>query len=244
MTIMAPVPTGQPDLLTALTVTSAHQPASALPVATIDADITAAPRDQHIHDVPLPQMLHPLQPVTAHRRPDGEPVATVPTDAFNDEPLWMPIIEARQGWVLVLLPCRPDGAAGWIHLSDRVVVAIHHVHIEVDTRARTVTLVNNGERRTWPAGVGKPSSPTPRGRTFVLGTVECGPGLVQHAIALAAHAPTHLSYRTGLHEIGMHTWPTAGMFGRAGGDGSVLIPAEAMATIEATAQTGTPVLIR
>jgi hypothetical protein len=241
---MTAVPTARSDRRTTLTAKQAGESPSDLPVVTIYGTVTAAPRDQYIHDVPLPQRLHPLRAVTAHRSPGGDPVATVPSHVFNNEPLWMPIIEARHGWALVLLPCRPDGTAGWIHLTDSVVVAIHHVHIEVDTRAHTVTLVNNGDRRTWPAGVGKPSSPTPRGRTFVLGTVECGPGLVQRGIALAAHAPTHLAYRAGLSEIGMHTWPTAKMFGRAGGDGSVCIPAEAMTVIEATAPAGTPVLIR
>lgn len=218
-----------------------------LPVASTETIIGRVPRDQDIHKTPGPQRLHPREPVRVHRDPDGEPMAIAPPDVLDGLPLWMPVIKAAMGWALVLLPCRPDGAVGWIRLDQQVVVAINHVHIEVDVRACTVTVVENGDRQSWPAGVGKPSSPTPRGRTFVLGMIECSaPGLVDEVLTLAAHAltPTHLTYRAGISEIGMHTWPVKEGFGRPGGDGSVLVPAEAMAVISARATAGTPVLIR
>ncbi|WP_436501819.1 L,D-transpeptidase [Actinokineospora sp. HUAS TT18] len=155
---------------------------------------------------------------------------------------WVPIIDARPGWAMVLLPCLPDGSAGWIQLDDRVVVAAQPTHIEIDTRRRTIALVHEKERRVWPAGVGRPASPTPRGRTFVLGSIDIADGLVDRAILLAAHMPTHLLHSAGLPAVGIHTWPGA-VFGLPGSDGSVLVPELALTDLQDSAPPGTAVLI-
>ncbi|WP_172803285.1 L,D-transpeptidase [Alloactinosynnema sp. L-07] len=169
-------------------------------------------------------------------------MADLPTYAYGLLRTWVPIIDARPGWALVLLPCLPDGSVGWVRLDDRVVIVAQPTHIEIHTRRRTVALVNGPERRVWPAGVGRPASPTPRGRTFVLGSVDIADGLVDRAILLAAHMPTHLLHGTGLPAVGIHAWPGT-VFGLAGSDGCVLVPDLALTDLEDAAPPGTTVLI-
>lgn len=188
--------------------------------------------------------VHPLEPVPIYRSPEPSAVsiAELPTHVLDGVPTWVPTVGACPGWIQILLPCQPDGAVGWIELDERIVVVPLHSHIEVDTRLRTVALISDGKRQVWPAGVGKPCTPTPRGRTFVLGPLSLRDGLVDRAVVLAAHVRTHLLYTAGLGAVGVHTWP-GDIFGLAGSDGSVLVPAEGLAELERTAPAGTPVLI-
>ncbi|SER20100.1 L,D-transpeptidase [Actinokineospora terrae] len=214
-----------------------------LPAASWAAALPGAPRDPEPHALPHPARLTPLVPVPVHRVPEGDPFAELPVEVLAGLPTWLPVVGACPGWARVLLPTHPDGAVGWVALDERVVVVPHHNHLVVDTRARAVTLHCGPNRVTWPAGVGTPAHPTPRGRTVVLGAIEIPRGLVNLALVLAAHHPTHLAHGAGIAAVGVHTWPTTG-FGLAGSDGSVLVPPEAMPVLIECAPAGTAVLVR
>lgn len=216
-----------------------------LPCASWAATVPAAPRDVDLHAPARGARLRPRVAVPLYAVPDDQaaPFAELPTETAAGLPTWLPIIDRRPGWALVLLPCHRDGAVGWLRLDARIEHVRHRCHIEVDTRERTVTLVRVGDRRTWPAGVGRPNAQTPRGRTFVLGTVTPSRGLVDRALALAAHAPTHLAHSAGLAAVGIHTWPGAEDI-RPDTGGSVIVPPSAMTVLFACALPGTAVLIR
>lgn len=216
-----------------------------LPCASWAATVAAAPRDLDLHGLARHSRLRPRVPVPLYSVPDDQavPFAELPTESVPGLPMWLPIIDRRPGWALVLLPCRRDGAVGWMRLDARVEHVSHRCHIEVDTRERTVTLVRVGDRRTWPAGVGRANAQTPRGRTFVLGVVTPSRGLVDLALALAAHAPTHLAHSAGLAAVDIHTWPRAEDI-RPATAGSVIVPPSAMTALTTCALPGTAVLIR
>jgi lipoprotein-anchoring transpeptidase ErfK/SrfK len=66
-------------------------------------------------------------------------------------------------WVRVLLAKRPNGSSGWIP-RDRVALSHTPYWIEVAKRARRVTLYSGGRLvRSFRAGVGAASTPTPVG---------------------------------------------------------------------------------
>lgn len=216
-----------------------------LPCASWTATVAAAPRDLDLHGPARHARLRPRVPVPLYAVPDvvAAPFAELPTDAAPGLPTWLPVVGGRPGWALVLLPCRPDGAVGWVQLDRRVEQEQHRCHIEIDTHERTVTLISARDRRTWPAGVGKSSTPTPRGRTFVLGQVAPARGLVDRALVLAAHAPTHLAHGAGMAAVGVHTWPGAEDI-RPATDGCVIVPPDVMTVLTTCALPGTAVLIR
>ncbi|CRK57011.1 ErfK/YbiS/YcfS/YnhG [Alloactinosynnema sp. L-07] len=215
-----------------------------LPIADHCARVDRLGRDQDPHGQPLLVRLRPLVPVPIRPVPDPRvaPVAVLPVWAAPGLPLWVPVVDRCPGWVLVLLPCRPDGVVGWVRTDDRVEQVHHHTLLVVDTRTRLVTLQRLGDRRTWVAGVGKPGRPTPCGRTFILGPVEPARGVVDLALVLAAHAPTHLRHGAGLDAVGVHAWPGVEHHPPAT-DGSVIVPAAAMTVLTSAAPPGTPVLI-
>jgi cysteine desulfurase/selenocysteine lyase len=78
--------------------------------------------------------------------------------------------------------------------------------------------------------------------SFVLGDVHPHSGIVDHAVLLAAHTPTHLAHGAGIGAVGLHTWPSAGR-GDAGTDGSLVVPPAAMPVLTEVARPGTAVLI-
>ncbi|MGW4528867.1 L,D-transpeptidase [Amycolatopsis sp. NPDC004378] len=214
-----------------------------LPVAAWSATMQSAPRDQALRARPLPIRLRPRTPVPVYPVPGGAPFALLPVQIHPGLPTWLPVVDERHGWVQVLLPTRPDGAVGWLKRDDRVELAEHPTHIEIDTSARSVTLHHGRNLLTWPAGVGRATTPTPHGRTFVLGEIHPARGLVDRALLLASHMRTHLAWGAGIAAVGLHTWPGATR-GLPATDGSVVLPPEAIPVLAVCAAPGTPVLIR
>ncbi|SDD56636.1 L,D-transpeptidase [Actinokineospora iranica] len=229
-----------------------------LPVADWSACLPALPPDDHAHEPATGARLGVLAPVPLHAAPGTPPVAELPAVISPEVRTWLPVIGGQPGWVHVLVPCAPDGRTGWVELGPDVLVVAHLVHLVVDIGERTVTLHHGrsaqswhcefGERWPfratvgWPCGVGNATHPTPRGRTFVLGDVHPRTGVVDHALLLAAHMPTHLGHGAGVEAVGVHTWPSAS-WGSAGTDGSLVVPPEAMPVLTEVARPGTAVLI-
>jgi L,D-transpeptidase catalytic domain len=74
---------------------------------------------------------------------------------------------AGREWVKVLLPERPNGAAGWIR-RDHVVLGHTPYWVHVRIAARVVTVFRRGVRvRQFRAVVGAPGTPTPLGLAAV-----------------------------------------------------------------------------
>ena len=92
---------------------------------------------------------------------------------WNGGPVSLLVLDARQDrrarvWLRVLLPRRPSRTTGWI-AADRAVVRRTSWRVVVDVDRRTVSLLRDGRvTRSWPAVVGAPSTPTPRG-LFAIG---------------------------------------------------------------------------
>jgi lipoprotein-anchoring transpeptidase ErfK/SrfK len=66
-------------------------------------------------------------------------------------------------WLHVLLPVRPNGSTAWIP-KDRTSIGTTHWRIVVSVGQRTVRAYENGKlKRSFPAVVGAPGTPTPLG---------------------------------------------------------------------------------
>lgn len=214
-----------------------------IPVLSWSCRLPAAPRcpRQLAHRA----RVHPIVAVPVHTAPEAQSpvVAILPPEVIGEMPTWVPMVAASPGWALVLLPCRPDGVAGWIALDERVVVP-QTTSVAIDTAAATLTVSDRAGDASWTVGVGRPATPTPTGWTFVLGEVWPATGPVRRALLLSAHRPTHLLHSIGVDAVGMHTHTSSSPdIDPPATDGSILMPSDAMGTLLALAPPGTAVHI-
>ncbi|MEQ0560752.1 L,D-transpeptidase [Amycolatopsis sp. NEAU-NG30] len=217
-----------------------------LPRADTFSTVTAAPRDPEPGAIPGGRLVHPAAVVPIYASPGGPAIAALPpTELVSDT--WLPVIADRPGWAEVLLPVRPNGSAGWIYLDPAVTTTAHSpFRIEVDRGAFTLTLLRDGHQfGRWTVGVGKPGSPTPATRTFILASIrDTHPTFSPVVLATGAHSDTYTTYGGGPGTVGVHGWPTADVFGRPSSDGCIRIPPDALQVISTQVPIGSPVLIR
>jgi lipoprotein-anchoring transpeptidase ErfK/SrfK len=221
------------------------QQLSALPAATTFGDVAAAPKDPGPGQVPGGRLVHPSTTVALYASPGGPAVAALPpTQLVSDT--WLPVVAEQPGWAEVLLPSRPNDTAAWIYLDDRVTTARSPYRIEVDRAHFQLTLVKGGkEVGRWTVGIGKPNSPTPATRTFILASIkDTHPTFSPIVLPTGAHSDTYESYGGGPGTVGLHTWPSADVYGHPSSDGCIRIPPDALQAISSEVPIGSPVLIR
>jgi lipoprotein-anchoring transpeptidase ErfK/SrfK len=117
-------------------------------------------------------------------------------------------------WFEVRLPGRPNGRTGWV--SERALGALHitHLHAVVDEQRLRLTLYRRGRQVfSAPIGVGKPSTPTPRGNFWIREKfrVRADPFYGEYAFGTA-------DYST------LSEWPHGGVVGIHGTSEPSLIP--------------------
>lgn len=154
------------------------QELAGLPKAVIGAAMKAAPVDPAPSVTPGSTVLHPTQDVPVYSEPGGCAFAVLPARQVV-APTWVPVVERRPGWVLVLLPTRPQPASaapvGWIHLHPAVELAESDRRVEVDvTTGRVSVLAVLGGTTTYgplgatrPAGTVSQAVPATGTRSFV-----------------------------------------------------------------------------
>jgi lipoprotein-anchoring transpeptidase ErfK/SrfK len=173
---------------------------------------------------------------------NGGPVSLLVLDAARD----------RTGrlWLRVLLPRRPNGTTGWI-AAERAVVTRTRWRVVVDVDRRTVSLLHDGRvRGSWPAVVGAPSTPTPRG-LFAVGERIRQPdanGFIgSWAVHLTAYSEVLDNYGGGPGTIGIHGRGGASLWdplGSAASHGCIRIDNDPVSLLARRALEGTPVRIR
>ncbi|MGI5214501.1 L,D-transpeptidase family protein [Plantactinospora sp. CA-290183] len=224
----------------------AAPPPSTLPVV----DYGPAPRGFPADPAPMSALrlgegLRPIRRVAAYDAPGGRPRAFLAPTISGVE-LTMPIVERRSGWAAVLLPSAnrtvawvPPGPWTTVVLRDLVVVVrrTHRLHWYRDDR-----LV-----RSWPVSLGLPVSPTPLGRTFILGTSRL-PGRVYadtEVFALGSVPDDPGSVPSGLRgaHIGLHTWYHDGELGRNTTNGCIRLTRSGQERLLAELRPGTEVLV-
>jgi lipoprotein-anchoring transpeptidase ErfK/SrfK len=164
----------------------------------------------------------------------------------------LPVVRHRVGddgreWLLVRLPGRPNGAAGWVRaaagtLSDtpwRIVVF----------RAARRAEVLDGEtvRAGFRVVVGKPATPTPLGTFFVVEELHLGRHAQQGPWALATSAYSNVlqEFAGGPGQIALHgRVGLAAPLGTAASHGCVRFANGAITWIAEHVPAGTPVVVR
>ncbi|MFD9701251.1 L,D-transpeptidase [Lentzea sp. NPDC059081] len=224
-----------------------------LTLATTYTSIPAAPHDPAPDHAPAGRVLHPTTTVPVFAEPGGEPVAAVaaqqplgvqPNLVHSDT--WLPIVNEQPGWALVALPSRPNNSVAWMFTdtTDVTVATTPHL-ITVDRAAFELTLTTTGRiTGRWKVGIGKPEAVTPAGRTFLLAALRDEHSTFSKIVLpLGTHSDTHQSFGGGPGTVGLHTWPSADVYGTASSDGCVRVPADALQVLT-DVPSGTTVLIK
>jgi lipoprotein-anchoring transpeptidase ErfK/SrfK len=181
---------------------------------------------------------------------DGRPVETVAARRPLTKIRTVLPVLARAGrddaWLRVRLPGRPNGHTGWI-AAARTRPASSEWSIEVDLSARRVTVDKRGrEVRRFPAVVGKPSTPTPRGRFFVEEPLALAPSAAgaPYALATSARSDVLSEFDGGPGQIALHGRAhLSGALGSASSHGCVRLSTKAITWLARRIGAGTPVTI-
>jgi hypothetical protein len=159
----------------------------------------------------------------------------------------LPVLGRHGTFLHVLLPGRPNGHSGWI-LARRARTWKTPWHLLVRTRSKRL-FVFNGRHivRSFPVVIGKPSTPTPRGRFFVEEAII----LPRHALggpaayALSARSDVFQEFDGGPGQIAIHgVQGIGGTPGTAVSHGCIRATAQALQFMVHRFGTGTPVEIR
>jgi hypothetical protein len=216
-------------------------PPGDLPASTTYTELAGAPADPDQTGTTNGLVVHPVRETPVRDAPDGRPIARMETTQFGDT--WLPVIAEQPGWVQVLLPSKPAGSTGWMRADD-VERAITPYVIKVHLGAKKLELVREGKVvDSWSAGVGLPETPTPTGRTFLLGAFADEKQAHSPVILpLGTHSPTLDTFGGGPGTVAIHTWPDASVFGTAVSNGCIRVPQDALQQL-AEVPLGTLVII-
>jgi hypothetical protein len=200
---------------------------SELRAATTAARFPGAPLDASPQATTDGLVVRPLRMLKVFKKPTGRAFAKMPPKQFGDT--WLPVIDRQAEWVRVLLPSRPNGASGWLRKSG-VELRTSPYLLRVHLGSRTLDINYQGDSiGTWPVAVGKPGTPTPTGRTFLLGSVvDDDQSYSPVILPLGAHSDSLDTYGGGPGTVALHGWPDTSVFGSAVSHGCIRVPAEAL----------------
>ena len=225
---------------------------STLPVADPWAVLPTAPVDPDPGTMPSGLLVAPADDSGAalYDAPSGTPFAVLPRAAYLGDTSY-PVVAQQGDWYQVLLAVRRglpsqvgsagvNEATGWVRAAD-VTTSTTDLSIRASLSAGTVQLLRGGEViATSEAGHGRPSTPTPITRTFVM-SIYPDPNATYSRlfVTFGAHSPSLDSFLSGPAPIAIHTYPT---HSGAISNGCLRIPADMLDTFAAV-PLGTPVLI-
>ncbi len=203
--------------------------------ATQELAVLLTPHAVHIR----PGAASPQRTVLADRRPITGAATT------------LPVLSRRIGaggsrWLHVMLPGRPNSSTGWIAERGTTTLVTPWA-IVVRLGMRRVNVYSNGRlTRSFPAVVGKTSTPTPTGRFFVEEalTMATGEPGAPFALALSARSDALQEFEGGPGQIAIHGIENlGGIPGRAESHGCLRLGTVAIDWIAARIGAGIPVTI-
>jgi lipoprotein-anchoring transpeptidase ErfK/SrfK len=193
----------------------------------------------------LTEGLHPTRKVAVYDAPDGRPLAYL-TPTLAGLQLVMPVVARKSGWVSVVLPSanRTLGwlpAGGWTitPLRDQLVVAL---------ASHTLTWYREGRRmQSWTVATGTSRTPTPLGRTFILGRSAAPSsvyaGVDVFVLGAVPDDPSTLSAGLRGAHTGLHAWYSSSVFGKSVSNGCIRMPRSGQQTLLAELTSGTELVV-
>jgi lipoprotein-anchoring transpeptidase ErfK/SrfK len=194
---------------------------------------------------PLTEGLQVAAKVPAYDKPGGRAVAYLPPDILGVR-LTVPIVAKDRTWVAVLVPSTNRRVA-WLPPTGWTAVALRDQLI-VERATHTLTWLRDGAKhKTWPVTLGMKVSPTPLGRTFIIGRSKLSGAVYAgtDVFALGAVPDDVNAVPAGLRgaHIGIHTWHNDKNLGKDTTDGCIRLTKSGQQELLAEVAPGTGVLV-
>lgn len=169
----SPTPTPSP--------TPAEFDLAALEVPTIESVLSSMPQSGDVDLESLPGKVAVPEavrtPVWAEADVSVPPRLALASTQYEYHARWL-VLQTQEEWVQVLLPYgrgalpssdpeAVNGVAGWVR-EDQVSLEDEDRSVVIDLSDRAVIVRADGQQVTVPAGIGKPSTPTPQGLSQVM----------------------------------------------------------------------------
>jgi lipoprotein-anchoring transpeptidase ErfK/SrfK len=169
-----------------------------------------------------------------------------PERPITEERTVLPVLGAKGEWLKVKLPGRPNGHTGWIK-SKGTLTQTTTWHLVIRTAWRRVIVFKKGRAvKVFPAIVGKPSTPTPRGQFFIEESIQLRPTDVgaPYALALSARSDVFQEFMGGPGQVALHGLDNVGgVLGTAVSHGCVRLADDSMRWLAFRVGPGVPVTI-
>jgi lipoprotein-anchoring transpeptidase ErfK/SrfK len=238
--------TPPPSVETSATVPPAAEPPAELPVIAYAKGPRGLPADPDPSSVvPITEALRPETKMALYDAPGGRPRAYLPPQ-ISGLSVVVPIVARENGWAAVLAPSS-NRTIGWVPeagwspepLRDQIVVSL--------ADRRMTWLREGAEQGRWTVAIGAENTPTPHGRTFVLGRTGTSgavyAGLDALVLGSVPEEPEKLAASLRGAHTGIHAWTNRSAFGRGVSNGCVRTPAAGMRELLAQVDPGTPVIV-
>ena len=235
-----------PRASTATAPLPAVAPPDDLPVITYFKGPRKLADDPDPHSaVPPTEALRPAERMALYDAPGGKPRAFLPPK-ISGLPVVAPIVAESNGWVAVLAPSA-NRKVGWVPAAGWRPEPIRD-HLVVSLTDHRLTWLRDGvEQQSWTVATGTRATPTPLGRTFVMGRTNTSGAVYEGLDALVLgslpESPENLSAGLQGAHTGIHAWSRTSAFGRSVSNGCVRMPAAAQRKLLAEIDPGTPVLV-
>ncbi|MEV6305905.1 L,D-transpeptidase [Actinoplanes sp. NPDC051861] len=224
----------------------AVEPPADLPVISYEKGPRGLPADPETEWATVPtEALRPTVKTALYDAPGGKPRAFLPP-RISGLPVVAPIVARRDGWAAVLAPSA-NHRVGWVPESGWQAEPLRD-HLLVDLSEHRLTWLREGEeQQSWTVSLGTEATPTPPGRTFVMGTTGTSgaifAGLDALVLGSVPQNPENLSAGLKGAHTGIHAWTNRSAFGRSVSNGCVRMPPSAVKKLLAEIDPGTPVLV-
>ncbi|HZD69616.1 MAG TPA: L,D-transpeptidase [Actinomycetes bacterium] len=227
--------------------TPADPAAPGAAVPTPVAPTTTAPPS--LGDAPAYAALARGDTVIVRAQPGaGKPADLIPPKLVWGTPTPFLVREVRRVggdlWYRVMLPKRPNESSGWVR-GDQVRTVPRQYRAKVDLSERRLSLYQGDQLvRTFPVGIGRPSTPTPAGRFFV--TVRLRPPQVSTvygawALGLSGYSRVLAQFGTGDGQIALHGTSNPANLGHQVSNGCVRLDNAAVSMLAKLLEPGSPV---
>jgi hypothetical protein len=240
-TLAAPASSAPPLKLTV------RKAPAGLPVITYTKVPGGFPADQaSASTTPLTEGVRPNDKVAVYDAPGGRPRAFLPAEISGVD-VTVPVVGRDQGWTAVLLPS-VDRTIGWLAPEAGLTSAPLHDQLVLKRGDHKLTWLRDGvPKGSWTVATGATQTPTPLGRTFVLGrTVTDGDeyaGL--DALVLGAVPEQKEALVPGLRDghTAIHSWYHSSVFGHDISNGCIRVPKTGQKELLSEIPSGTGVSI-
>lgn len=222
------------------------KPPAGLPVVDYDRAPAGFPADPDpLSTTPLLEGLRPVRTIAAYDAPGGRPRALL-APMIRGVTVTMPIVERRSGWAGVLLPSA-NRTVAWVPPGGWTTVALRDQIVVVRSTHQLMWFRDGEVVRSWPVSLGTRATPTPLGRTFILGR-SAQPGYVYagtKVFALGAVPDDPKAVPPGLRgaHIGIHTWYHDRELGRNTTDGCIRLTKKGQQLLLDELSSGTEVVV-